>query len=64
MSVELQNLRDAVSTLKAAPVYRKPDLAEKTIDSAVACIAVIDRRLSQLEERAGQHGERSQQDDR
>lgn len=54
MMQELQNLRGHVANLKAAQLYRKAELAEKTIDAAVACIAVMERRLSQLEERAGQ----------
>lgn len=58
---ELQNLRLRVAALKAAPIFSKAELAEKTIDAAVACIAGLDQRLSQLEERAGQqHGERTQ----
>lgn len=51
---ELQTLRAHVADLKAAPVYLKASRAEKTIDAAVACIAAMDVRLSQLEERAEQ----------
>lgn len=50
---ELAELRLCIAELKAAPIYNKSAHAEKTIDAAVSCIAGLDRRLSQLEERAG-----------
>lgn len=52
--MELANLRAHIATLKAAPIFGKAELAEKTIDAMLLCLVVLDRRLSQLEERAGQ----------
>ena len=52
---ELQTLRLRVAELKAAPVYNKGAAAEKALDAALVVLADFERRILQLEERAG-HG--------
>ena len=51
----MQRLRREIAELKAAPIYNKGAAAEKALDAALAALAGFERRILQLEERAG-HG--------
>lgn len=53
MMIELQTLRRELTLVKSAHPLAKAAPAERALDAVVACLAGIDRRLSQLEERAG-----------
>ena len=51
----MQRLRREIAELKAAPIYNKGAAAEKALDSALVVMVDFERRILQLEERAG-HG--------
>lgn len=53
METELENLRREVANVKAAHPFAKAAAADRVLDAVVVCIAGLDRRLSQLEERSG-----------
>lgn len=54
---ELETLCRELAQVKSANPLAKAAPAERALDAVVACLAGFDRRLSQLEERAGQkHG--------
>lgn len=58
MMAELETLRRELAAVKSANPLSKAAPAERALDAVVACLAGLDRRLSQLEERAGlNHGE-------
>ena len=60
----MQRLRREIAELKAAPIYNKGAAAEKALDAALAVLADFERRILQLEERAGHGNGKQQQEDR
>lgn len=58
MNSALETLRRELAAVKSANPLMKAAPAERALDAVVACLAGLDRRLYQLEERAGlNHGE-------
>lgn len=56
MMTELETLRRELAAVKSANPLMKAAPAERALDAVAACLAGIDRRLSQLEERAVENG--------
>lgn len=52
--LKLEVLRRELAAVKSANPLAKAAPAERALNAVVACLAGLDRRLSQLEERAGQ----------